>query len=74
MDGDRPVTIYRIWQDYFLVKLQDKMVTYQDFTQNGQAYENQMAVAEYALIRQEDYWNGVPDYIRFTDDVYGNQG
>lgn len=72
MDGDREVHIYGIWKDYFLVKLQDKMVSYQDFTPEGQSYTNEMAVAEYALINQDDYWNGIPKYIHFKDDVYGD--
>lgn len=71
-DGAREVHIYGIWQDHFLVMLEDEMVFYQDFAPNGQAYTNQMAVAKHALISQEDYWNGVPNYIYFQDDVYGN--
>ena len=72
MDGDREVHIFGIWQDYFLVMLQDKTVSYQDFTSNGQVYENQMSVTEYALISQEDYWDGTPNYLRISDDVYGS--
>lgn len=71
-DGEREVHIYGVWKDYFLVMLQDKMVSYQDFTEDGQSFTNQMAVTEYALISQNDYWNGIPNYIRFTDDVYGS--
>lgn len=72
VDGDREVHIFGIWQDYFLVMLQDKTVSYQDFTSNGQVYENQMSVTEYALISQEDYWDGTPNYLRISDDVYGS--
>lgn len=72
VDGDREVHIFGVWQDYFLVMLQDRTVFYQDFTADGQVYENQMAITEYALISQEDYWAGTPNYLRVSDDVYGN--
>lgn len=72
IDGNREVHIYGIWQDYFLVMLEDEMVSYQDFSPNGQAYTNQMAVTKHALILQDDYWNGIPNYIYFKDDVYGD--
>ena len=66
------VTIYGIWQDYFLVNRRNKTVYYEDFAESGQSFTNQMTVSQYALISQNDFWNNIPNYIRFTDDVYGS--
>ena len=70
-DRYAPVHIQGIWQDYFLVNLQDKTVSYEDSLE-GQSFTNQMTVSQYALISQEDYWNSTPNYIFFTDAVYGD--
>lgn len=71
LDRYATVHIQGIWQDYFVVDLQDKTVYYEDSLE-GQSFTNQMTVSQYALIKQEDYWNNTPNYIFFTDVVYGD--
>lgn len=54
----------------FLVMLDDKSIKIQDYAPNGAPFGGKMAVAQYALIEKEDYFNGVPNYILFDDMIY----
>lgn len=69
-DGDHDVSVWGEKDDCFLVKLQDKAVSYQDYSPNGDPFQNTMNVEQYALIKKRDYWDGRADYILFDDMIY----
>ena len=69
VDGDTPVQIYADSSSEYLVRLEDQVVEYLDYTPDGVPVTNEMLAPHYVLIAKEDYWNNRPNYQEFTDHV-----
>lgn len=69
-DGGKDVRIKGSIKDQFLIQIGDLEKEFVNYLSDGTAVEDSTLISQYALIKQEDYWNNVPNYIRFADDVY----
>ena len=68
--NSKDVRIREILKDQFLIQLGDIKQSFVNYLPDGTPFQDTMLISQHALIQQEDYWNNVPNYIYFTDDVY----
>ena len=68
--GEIPVFIQDETDQYFLVNGGMMNITRSATGLDGSLYTVDSSMTEYMLIKKEDYWNSVPNYIPFDDTLF----
>lgn len=68
--GEIPVFIQNETDQYFLVNGGMMNITRSATGLDGSLYTVDSSMTEYMLIKKEDYWNSVPNYIPFDDTLF----